>query len=113
MGRCFTEKIIYPIKQKEANISLNRLYLLNKFGHDKYFADYPQGDYSYLDISFDKMIKTCSHELAHYFQLVKNGRSSCESDLVLNNGKYDGELAKEHEEFTQEIYELVKQEIPE
>ena len=106
-------KVIYPIKQKEANISLNRLYLLNKFGHDKYFTDYPQGDYSYLDISFDKMIKTCSHELAHYIQFVKYERSSCGSDLVLNNGKYDGELAKEHEEFTQEIYELVKQEIPE
>jgi len=59
------------------------------------------------------MIKTCSHELAHYIQFVKYERSSCGSDLVLNNGKYDGELAKEHEEFTQEIYELVKQEIPE
>jgi len=70
-------KVIYPIKQKEINISLNRLYLLNKFGHDKYFTDYPQGDYSYLDISFNKMIGTCSHEIAHHTQLVKNGKSSC------------------------------------
>ena len=108
MGRCFTEKVIYPTKQKEINISLNRLYLLNKFGHDKYFTDYPQGDYSYLDISFDKMIKTCSHELAHYIQFVKHGRSSCESDLKLENGNYDEELAREHKEFTREIYQLVK-----
>jgi len=27
---------------------------------------------------------------------------------VLNNGNYDGELVKEHEEFTQEIYQLIK-----
>ena len=108
MGRCFTEKAIYPIRQKIANISLNRLYLLNKFGHDKYFTDYPQGDYTYLDISFDKIIDTCSHEIAHYIQLVKHGKSSCESDLVLNNGNYDLELAKEHEEFTQEIYQMIK-----
>jgi hypothetical protein len=108
MGRCFTEKVIYPTKQKEINISLNHLYLLNKFGHDKYFTDYPQGDYSYLDISFDKMINTCSHELAHYIQFVKYERSSCESDLVLNNGNYNGELAKEHKEFTRKIYQLIK-----
>jgi len=108
MGRCFAEKVIYPVKQKEINISLNRLYLLNKFGQDKYFTDYPQGDYSYLDISFDKMIKTCSHELAHYIQFVKHRRSSCESDLVLNNGNYDKGLVEEHKEFTREIYQLVK-----
>ena len=63
MGRCFTEKIIYPIKQKEINISLNRLYLLNKFGVDRYFPSNPEqsGNYAYLDISFDKMIETCCH----------------------------------------------------
>jgi len=27
---------------------------------------------------------------------------------VLNNGNYDKELAKEHEEFTQEIYGMIK-----
>ena len=62
-----------------------------------------------LDISFDKMIDTCSHELAHYIQLVKWGKSSCESDLVINNGKYNAELAHQHEKFTQEIYQLIKQ----
>lgn len=113
MGRCFTEKAIYPIKQKIANISLNRLYLLNKFGHDRYFTDYPQGDYSYLDISFNKMIETCSHELAHYIQFVKHGRSSCESDLKLENGNYDEELAREHEKFGGEIYHLIKQDYSE
>ncbi|CAI2170663.1 13506_t:CDS:2 [Funneliformis geosporum] len=55
------------------------------------------GDYTYLEISFDKMIGTCSHELAHYLQLVKHGKSSCESDLKLNNGRYDKELASEQE----------------
>jgi len=52
---------------------------------------------------------TCSHELAHYIQFVKCGKSSCESDLVLNNGNYDKRLAKEHEEFSREIYQLIKQ----
>ena len=104
MGRCFTEKNIYPRHTTEINISLNRLYLLNKFGQDKYFTSNPQyGDYTYLDISFDKMIRTCSHELA-----LKHGKSSCENDLKLNNGKYDKELAKEHEKWTKEIYQLIK-----
>jgi hypothetical protein len=52
-------------------------------------------------------------ELAHYIQFVKHERSSCESDLKLENGNYDRELTKEHEEFSGEIYELVKQEISE
>jgi hypothetical protein len=100
MGRCSPRKIIYPCKRKEINISLNCLYLLNKFRIDKYFASNPKqsGDYSYIDINFTKMLETISHELAHYIQLVKHGKSSCESDLKLNNGKYDLELAKEHEE---------------
>ena len=42
------------------------------------------------------MLKTCSHELAHYIQLAKHGKSSCESDLRLGNRKYDEELAEEH-----------------
>jgi hypothetical protein len=111
MGYCFLEKIIYPVKKKVANISLNRLYLLNKFGCDKYFTDNPgiSGDYSYIDISFNKMINACSHEIAHYIQLVKYGRSSCESDL--ENGEYDEELAKEHEEWTKEIEGMVEKDL--
>lgn len=54
------------------------------------------------------MINTCSHEIAHYIQLVKHGKSSCESDLMLDNGKYNSELAKEHKEFTEEIYRMIK-----
>jgi len=110
MGRCFPRQIIYPRKEKEINIKLNRLYLLNKFGHDRYFATSPEqsGDYSYLEISFEEMINTCCHELAHYIQLVKHGKSSCESDLKLNNGKYDEELDQEHKKFTEEIYQLIK-----
>lgn len=114
MGRCSIENIIYPTNQKIANISLNRLYLLNKFDHDKYFTSNPEyGDYTYIDISFDKMIDTCCHELAHYIQLVKHGKSSCESDLILRNGNYDKELAKEHKKFTQEIYRMIKAECSE
>lgn len=102
MGRCWKE-------QKTTNIGLNYLYLLNKFGHDKYFISNPQyRNYSYSDISFARMIETCSHELAHYLQLVKYGKSSCESDLKLNNGNYDEKLAKKHKKFTQEIYQLIK-----
>ena len=54
------------------------------------------------------MIGTCSHELAHYFQFVKHGKSSCESDLIVRNGRYDEELASEHEEFTEEIHKMIK-----
>ncbi|CAI2197347.1 7492_t:CDS:2, partial [Funneliformis geosporum] len=80
MGKCSLENVIYPYQGKVANISLNRLYLLNKFGCEKYFTSNPEyGDYSYLDI-------------------------------ILENGKYSAELAKEHEEFAQEIYGMIKQE---
>jgi hypothetical protein len=115
MGNCSLEKIIYPTEEKNANISLNRLYLLNKFGCDKYFTSSPEEseDYTYLDISFDKMLNTCSHELAHYIQYVKHDKSSCESDLILRKKEYNPVLAKEHKEFTQEIYQLIKTEISE
>ncbi|CAG8577791.1 8370_t:CDS:2 [Ambispora gerdemannii] len=108
MGRCFRQTLFYPRHEKNIAIGLNRLYLLNKFDNNRYFPNYPQGDFSYLDISFVSMIKTCSHEIAHYIQLIKHGKSSCESDLKLNNGKYNAELAKEHKEFTGEIYGMVK-----
>jgi len=99
MGHCFPRQIIYPYEKETINIELNRLYLLNKLGHDRYFTSNPEyGDYTYIDISFDKMIDTCSHELAHYIQLVKHGKSSCKSDLMLDNEKYNEELAKEHKE---------------
>ncbi|CAG8845057.1 20006_t:CDS:2, partial [Racocetra persica] len=66
--------------------------------HDKYFTSKPTyGEYYFIDISFKKMIETCSHEIAHYIQLVKHNKSSCESDLVINKENYDGELAREHE----------------
>jgi hypothetical protein len=59
------------------------------------------------------MLETCSHELAHYIQLVKWGLSSCESDLILGNRNYSERLAKEHKVFTQEIYQLIKEEYSE
>jgi hypothetical protein len=109
MGRCLSYELIYPQHNKTITISLNRLYLLNKLGHDRYFATHPnQESYFYLDISFSKMLKTCSHELAHYFQHIKHGKSSCKSDLKLNNGKYNAELTKEHKEIRKEIYGMIK-----
>jgi hypothetical protein len=102
MGMCWKE-------QKSAKISLNRLYLLNKFGHDKYFTSNPHNsnDFTYSFINFAEMLHTCSHELIHYIQYIKHGRSSCESDLMLKTGKYDEKLAKEHEKWTKEIYEMI------
>lgn len=103
MGVCW-------IEQKTAKISLNRLYLLNKLGHDKYFVSDSQADggYVYSFIGFAEMSCTCAHELAHYFQFVKHGKSSCRSDLILKNGRYDKELASEHEKFTEEIHKMIK-----
>ncbi|KLL05464.1 MAG: hypothetical protein MRERV_1c165 [Mycoplasmataceae bacterium RV_VA103A] len=111
MGRCSS----YSYPNRKIEISLNQIYLLNKFGHDRYFTSNPEisGNYSYLDISFDEMLATCCHEIAHYFQFVKHNKSSCESDLKLNNGEYHGELAREHEEWTGEIYWLIKSEYSE
>jgi len=75
---------------------------LNKLGHERYFAT-PN---HYLEIDFANLLKTCSHELAHYIQFVKYGNSSCESDLGTEN--YVAELAQEHRKFTGEIYGMVK-----
>jgi hypothetical protein len=60
---------------------------LNKFGYECYLN---------TDVSFKEMINTFSHEIAHYIQYLKHGKSSCESDL--EEEKYEEELAKEHEE---------------
>ncbi|CAG8437892.1 8407_t:CDS:2 [Ambispora leptoticha] len=100
-------------KPKTAKISLNRLYLLNKFGHDKYLTSNPyiSNDYTYSLVGFAEMIHTCSHELSHYIQFIKHGRSSCESDLILSNGRYDKKLAKEHEVFTANIYEMLRRDL--
>lgn len=98
---CFTPQ------SKQTIISLNQFYLLNKLGYEKYFAT-PE---YYLEIDFANLLKTISHELAHYFQFIKHGESSCESDK--GTEKYIAELAKEHKEFGGEIYGIIKQEIPE
>jgi len=53
------------------------------------------------------MIKNCSHELVHYLQFVKRGRSSCKSDLEINNGNCDHLLVQEHKIITRQIYQLI------
>ena len=80
---------------------------MNKLGYEKYFAT----PHHYLEINFANLLKTCSHELTHYIQFVKYGESSCESDL--GTDKYIAELAKEHEEFTREIYQIIKKDCSE
>jgi hypothetical protein len=107
MGRCSPSQVFYPQPRKEIKIGLNQLYLLNKFGLERYLVNPVEGEFAYLDISFSKMMETCCHELAHYIQMLKWGKSSCESDLVLGRGNYDGELAKEHKEFSEEIRGMI------
>ena len=77
---------------------------MNKLGYEKYFAT-PE---LFLEIDFANLLKTCSHELAHYIQFVKWGESSYESDL--GTDKYIVELAREHEKFSGEIYGIIKTE---
>ena len=77
--------------------------MLNKLGYERYFAT----PHHYLEIDFVNLLKTCSHELAHYIQFVKHNKSSCDSDL--GTDKYIIELAQEHKEFSREIFEMVKQ----
>src|SRR6185369_6118666 len=86
LGNC-----CFAPKSKQTVISFNQFYLLNKLGYERYFAT-PN---HYLEINFANLLKTCSHELAHYIQFIKYGESSCESDLETD--KYVEELAKEHE----------------
>lgn len=91
----------FDTKEKQTIISLNQLYLFNKLGHDRYFAN-PE---LYLEISFPQLIKTCSHELAHYIQYVKYQKSSCYSSY--GTSKYVDWLAQEHKKLSQQIYQLI------
>jgi hypothetical protein len=72
---------LFTASNNHTTIKLNQFYLLNKLGYQHYFIS-PLVD---LDISFCKILKTISHELAHYCQFVKYGVSSCESDLDTAN----------------------------
>lgn len=90
-----SEMGICAYQGKTSIITLNQLYLLNKFGHKNYLINSPQlGKYYCLTITFDKMMKTRSHELTHYFQYFYYQKSSCESDYGTN--KYIAWLAQEH-----------------
>jgi len=98
MGNCSYDK-----ENQQITISLNQIYLLNKIGYDKYFAT---PEYS-LTIDFATLTETLAHEIAHYIQFVKHGKSSCESSGTKNKkGKFLlPELVSEHTEFTREIKE--------
>ena len=41
------------------------------------------------------------------FKYLNGGKSNCESDLKLENGNYDAELAKEQKEFREEIWRMI------
>ncbi|CAH1756011.1 24918_t:CDS:1 [Entrophospora sp. SA101] len=100
MGNCG-----YDEQNKLVIIKLNQLYLLNKLGHKRYFAT-PE---RYLMIDFSALTETISHELAHYIQFVKYGKSSCESSGKKDaNGEFLApELVKEHAQFTKEIKQMI------
>ena len=90
-------------------ITLNQLYLLNKLGHERYLPVFPQENITYLVIDFANLTETLAHELAHYTQFVKHGKSNCESSGKRNNnGKFRfPELVSEHAQFTQEIKQMI------
>jgi hypothetical protein len=95
----------YDEQNKLVIIKLNQLYLLNKLGHERYFAT-PE---LYLNIDFNTLTETLAHELAHYFQFVKYEQSSCESSGAKdNNGEFLApELVAEHTQFTAEIKQMI------
>ncbi|MDR1670674.1 MAG: hypothetical protein LBR43_03060 [Spiroplasmataceae bacterium] len=91
-------------ENNQTTIALNQLFLFNKLGYKDYFIT-PE---LHQEISFDELIECCCHELAHYLQFAKWRKSSCASDLEINKKSYNLELAEEHQEFTQAIYQLLK-----
>jgi len=86
-------------------ISLNQFFLFNKLGHKRYFAT-PE---LYLNIDFNTLTETISHELAHYIQYIKYGKSSCESSgKKASSGNFlYPDLVSEHVQFTQEIKQMI------
>jgi hypothetical protein len=93
------------INKEIAIIRLNQLYLLNKLGHERYFATPEQC----LNINFAALTETMAHEIAHYIQYVKYGKSNCES-----SGDQDKQghflypnLVREHTQLTSEITEMM------
>ena len=115
---------------------LNQLYLLNNGRNpggamDRFYDSKPiEGNINYLDISFEKLIQTIAHEIAHAFQIAKNIRedkaveiegkisfgttSDCmesgkgERDKDYNLIKPENpELVKEHKQFELEIQKMI------
>ena len=56
----------------ELKISLNRLYLLDKLGMNKLVKGYSDSQSSTIDASFNALIETIAHELAHAYQKTVN-----------------------------------------
>ena len=96
---------VFDLTSQETVISLNQLFLFNKLGYERYFAT-PE---LYLNIDFNTLTETISHELAHYFQFVKYGKSSCESSgQKASSGNFlYPDLVSEHTHFTQEIKQMI------
>jgi hypothetical protein len=67
---------VFDTKNNQTIITINQFFLFSKLGHQYYFAT-PE---LYQEISFNKLMKCCSHELAHYLQFSKGRQSSCQSD---------------------------------
>ncbi|KLL03417.1 MAG: hypothetical protein MRECE_6c020 [Mycoplasmataceae bacterium CE_OT135] len=133
------EEAIDYINRKITNypmeINLNQIYLLNngKIGMDELIVDFtefpPESKqspiYTPIDISFDKLIETIAHELAHAVQNVLNLydavlvdseqgkkteiRSQCESSGYRNdkNELLYPQWAAEHTRLTKEIQQMI------
>ena len=115
---------------------LNQLYLLNNGRNpggamDRFYDSKPmEGNIKFLDISFEKLIQTIAHEIAHAFQIAKNisedkaveiegrigfgttsdcmesGEGERDKDYKLVKPK-NPELVKEHKQFELEIQKMI------
>lgn len=100
-------------------IKVNQNYLLTKLGMDKLITNYDNHGVNSVNCSFDSLIHTIAHELAHAYQNTVNDfphdvpRSDCASsgDKITNSeGKevyVNPELVTEHTQLTSEIEKLI------
>lgn len=133
----------WTIVNYPSQININQLYLLNNGKNpggrmDKFFYKEPKfipgGTLEYLEISFDKLIQTIAHEIAHAFQTAKNisedktftnteGKPEFDDKISdcweSGEGEWDHkehklkipkypELVKEHKQFEIEIEQMIK-----
>lgn len=100
------------IYEAKMSIVLNQKFLLDKLGMDKWFSSEDR----YLSVSFEELIATIAHELAHAYQntiRVNNGKevkSQCEStgDRDTSGKLLYPELAAEHTALSEEVKRMIE-----